>query len=425
MNGPKRRVLQSCGVILVVSFLLGLAINSLRGERDSADIDEDDRAYHRLAVNLIETGAFGAPGDYAGRAPAYPYFLSIAYRLGSPEDISGRVAQSLLSAINVMLAFLIARFLAGNRAGWIAAAFVLCDSFWWRMQFNLMTENLQGMLLAGSMLALLHAWKNEGLRGTVTTIAAGCLFALSQLAKPNMLPFPLVVAALWPTVPTINRRRAFLRATVFLVTATLIWSPWWLRNYRYFDRFVPFTTGSGHVFFGAHCPANPFLGEWNREGSVMNDPDVVRQCNRLSPKDRELFLDDAQWKAGWKEINRKGWGALTKHEVFKFLRFWSPSTFFSGEEGTWHRWLKYCCISLNCLVLAGFLGSILRRRFENWLCLAFVGSALVTCLIFWGSIRFRYPLAPIICAFSGAYFAEVFSRRFRANGTVKEFGTNR
>ena len=145
--------------VLLVSFLLGLGINWLWGPHL---LSGDEPDYQRLADQFARTGAYGWPGFQAVRAPLYPVLLGLVYRGLGPDPWGGRILQSVLGALMVLCTFLIARRLAGPRAGLLASSFMVLDSYWWLNQVELMQENLLAVLLGVSFLLIWAAVEPRG-----------------------------------------------------------------------------------------------------------------------------------------------------------------------------------------------------------------------------------------------------------------------
>ena len=80
-----------------------------------------DPGYHDEWARAI------ASGDWIGkeaffRAPLYPYFLGVIYRLFGPDYLTPRIIQAVLGSISCVLLYLITRRLFGERAALLAGA---------------------------------------------------------------------------------------------------------------------------------------------------------------------------------------------------------------------------------------------------------------------------------------------------------------
>lgn len=392
-------------MLMVVALALGGLINLARGPRP---LRGDEPSYHRLAVRLLQTGTYGRPRRRAYRAPLYPVTLAGVYALCGPRPWAGRLFASVLGAGMVVLAFLLGRRLGGHRAGLLAGALLMTNSYWWRHQFVLMQENLLAVTIGCAALALL--WSMQGDRGRRLTGAgaAGLLFGLGLLAKPLLAPVLGLVWVLAVCVGRSRRREVSMGVGLFFGAALLVLLPWTLRNRHVLGRPVPFTTGSGNVFYGSHCPSNPFRGMWVSPRKPAMPPEELESIE--DPARAELALDAARWAAGLRELRRRPPVQVAIHAAAKVLRFWSPSTFFGTRDNPRLLPAKAILILINAAVLGSFLLSLRMRRLHAWMPGLLVAGAMVTVIIFWGTIRFRYPLSPLIYAYAACFLLRGWDR---------------
>lgn len=400
----------------MVALCIGLVINLVHGSREVADLAGDEPDYYRLAARLAESQHYGLPGKLAFRAPGYPAVLATVFVATGPGVVPARVLQSVLAAAMVVLSFLIARALAGPIAGWLAAGFLMVDSYWWLNQWSLLQENTAGLLFGALYLYTLrrglgpsgpaapHDRPASPARAEVLSsreaAVAGVLCGLGLLVKPTLLPLLVVVPA---AALLVSRRGPVCRAAfVFSMAAAITVAPWTLRNAAVFDAFVPLTTGAGRVFHGAHCEATAVSpGGWFPIADV-----ALADSAGWSPPAREVVRDHLRWQAGWTYLRSQSAGEVGSLVVAKWARLASPSTFFSADSAG-ARVAKGALLLVNALVLLGAFLWVIRRR-RGWAPAALLfASTLVTVTIFWGSIRFRYPLQPVIAALSAAWWVHV------------------
>ena len=389
-------ILLTC--VFLIALAVGLGINLLAGPQE---LTGDEPEYHSLALQVAQTGTYGTPGGQASRAPLYPFLLGAAYRVFGASPLTGRVLQSVLAAFMVLLTFMIACRFGGLWAGVLSAVLLMVDSYWWLMQYELLQENLLGVLLTGAVLAGLMAIEQRHVRAMLWASLAGLLVGLSLLTKPLIIPLlPLLLVVPLLAKPG-ERGRAMALVAICFAASVIAVVPWSVRNYRVFGRFVPICTGSGIVFHGAHCSQNVFRGGWTSK-CELGPEELERLGSAVSAQQKEVLLDRLHLAAGIKEALRRPVWELLIHFVAKGLRFWSPSTFF-GADTLPLVIAKVGLILLNCAVLASFLMAICTGKMHGWIAGLSVGAAMLTALVFWGAIRFRYPLAGVICAYAASY----------------------
>jgi hypothetical protein len=407
----------SLTIIFVTTLVLGLLGNEAFRRNRAEGFILDEEKYFSLAEQLCSTGTFGDPD--ASTAPGYPLYLSTLFAVFEPSRSVGETGQVFLNAVISVLAFQIASNLYNRTTGFVSVFLMLLNSFWWFTNSRLMTEPLQAVLVGYSFLLLVP--KKTGPIGKGRALISGSMFGLSQLVKPTMLPF-IPISILCIGVAPAAFRSTYAHALVlFVVGAFATWCPWWVRNFYVFGTFVPFTTASGQVFYGSHWSGNPFRGEWLTPPPLASDDACSEVNSGLSAlqksRNRELSTDKDKWRRGFEEICRRSWKEIGRHEVYKVLRFWSPSVFF-GRTSALTSIAKVAWIVVNCVILLGFFVSSLQRTRENLLAWALLSSALITTLVFWGTIRFRYPFSAVISVFAAHFVVTTWYRLRR--GAITE-----
>jgi 4-amino-4-deoxy-L-arabinose transferase-like glycosyltransferase len=179
----------------------------------------------------IDVSQLDIPTDPRGvltsfRAPLYPGFLAIIYRLTDNADrfFAARLVQATIGATLAPVTYWIARQLSVSRrlsraAGLIAACWPLLVL----LPLGLATEDLFIPLLAGGVLLLLRAADHESQAGY---LAAGILLGLASLTRSVIVGFPVMVA-IWLWWRQRHRPAVWLLLPVLLLTV-----PWAIRNSR-------------------------------------------------------------------------------------------------------------------------------------------------------------------------------------------------
>lgn len=407
---PRFRIVS---MVFLAALLVGLAINAIEGRRSVSDLGGDEPDYYSLARNLADTGHYGLPDKLDYRAPGYPALLSLALKLGGASVTTGRMLQSILAALMVALAFVLGALLAGVPAGFLSAGMVMVETYWWEHQWLLLQENQLGVIAA--LFAIL-LWRlerpAEGSAFIGLACGAGAVLGLSFLTKPLILPL-LGLGWLIPLCARPGRRaRAAAAVAIVSLVSLLVVLPWSIRNRAVLGQPVFLTTGTGRVFLGAHSAeiyATPRL--WG--GWVPVDETSIREqlpSSTMTPGAQEVMLDRLRWRRGLAEIRAQPLGRTILLFLAKGLHTFSPSTFFPAR-GAWQVAIKAALWLINGAILAGFLLSMAKRRPGWWIGAVLMGSLLVTTVTFWGSIRLRYPLQPVIAAFSAAWWMTWRRRR--------------
>jgi 4-amino-4-deoxy-L-arabinose transferase-like glycosyltransferase len=242
--------------IAAAGFLLRFAVVQWVPTQPTSDF----WSYYHRGLNLAAHGSYEAiPGRVdASYPPLYPLLLAAAF-LPAPAHTLGaaKLVNCLLGAAAIAVAGLLARRLAGNRAGLLAAGILALLPRALLLPCLVASENLFSPLL------LLYVWivvEGGTSRGTMRLAAlAGLVVALAALTRS----VAYYAFALWPIAAVAGRRR--LRAVLgqmllLLAVQHAVMLPWALRNRAQLGRFTFLSTGGGYGLFLGNNPNA--TGDW-------------------------------------------------------------------------------------------------------------------------------------------------------------------
>jgi len=222
----------------------------------------DFEDYRRLAVSIVEGEGYAYHGQPTAYRPVgYPLFLAGVFWLSGSSEMAAKLAQVLLGVLTVYLTYHLGAQVfqpkTGEIAGWITAgmpSLIVYTSL-------LASENLALPLFLLSMLAFISFLKTGKY---YYAFAAGLFCGLTTLVRTEVLLLPLA----WVGYLAIRRyglSTIARTALALIVSMTLALTPWILRNYFVFGRFVPATSNGGLLLLAAF---NEFTGdpEQNVEG---------------------------------------------------------------------------------------------------------------------------------------------------------------
>ncbi|HET6462464.1 MAG TPA: glycosyltransferase family 39 protein [Candidatus Krumholzibacteria bacterium] len=378
----------------------------------SAATKGDETDYHAIANHLAAGRGFVSTEETptARRPPAYPVFLSLLYRVSGANPAAGRVAQIILGVVVVWLTVRVTRVWFDERAavwaGWLAAL----NPFLIFVSGYLLTENLYLVFLLGAM--VLAATPSIFCRSALVRAAlAGALLALAALARPSGLPmleWMLAAALLFGAAPwRLRLTRVALAAVVF----GIVMLPWLARNARVVGAPV-LTTHGGMTFYQGNNEKVATTPQWRGGVAPL---EVLPEHDRLTAMS-ELERDRAAWQLG-REYLQSHPGEVPSLVFWKLVRCWrlKSDMGLSGIRSGW--WFNnrsllgkaaaqldvgmiYAVVALPLF----FLGLWFTRR--RWRELLFgYGAVLVhtaVAVVFFGSLRTRIPVEPMICVFAAA-----------------------
>lgn len=386
----------------------------------------DEADYHMLAAHIAGGEGFtNNEGQPTGaRPPGYPAFLSVLYRVAGPDPVVARVTQVALGVVIVLLTFALARRHFGEAVGLVAAAFVTFNPFLIFISGYGLSENLYVVLLLAALLVMPRPAGDD--LPPSRWVFGAVVLGLAALTRPSGLPMAawiafggLVAATVdWPT------RLGQFAIVVLVVLATLL--PWSFRNQTMFGEWVGLTTHGGITFYQGN---NRKVVDVPHYRGGVAPLAALPHIEEISSMD-EAARDAASYSYGV-EFLRENPELVPRLTWWKFKRFWrlESDMGLSGIRSGW--WfgtdtplgrvaagfdagLVYAAVAFP-LMLAGLF--LTRRR---WRGLMFLYGIIVVhtaiALVFFGSIRGRIPIEPVIAVFAAAALVYPFQRRRGGGG---------
>jgi 4-amino-4-deoxy-L-arabinose transferase-like glycosyltransferase len=235
----RRRALWIIALVAVVH--AALFIVYLRPDWQVAWTDQE--GYKRLGAVLAETGTFTRYPDYVTfvpeviRTPGYPVFVAAVYRLfGVGNDVAVTVAQAFVFASICLLAYAIARRVASERVGVVAAAMTALFSPLPHFAALVLTELWTTFVATAAMLMCVRAVQRKRL---FDFAAAGVLLSAATLVRPAFVLLPFFLAIGVPLLVRAERHARALRGwAVLALAASLTLLPWFAYNYVHLGQFT-------------------------------------------------------------------------------------------------------------------------------------------------------------------------------------------
>jgi 4-amino-4-deoxy-L-arabinose transferase-like glycosyltransferase len=417
-------------IISAVAFLLRLIhLLQLRHNDPLFLSPQMDSLYHHQWALAIAAGREFIH-DAFFRAPLYPYFLGLLYKLFGANLMTVRIIQALIGSASCGLVYLLARNLAPklqalnpkpqvpNRDSGLHSSF-------FTLQSSDAVPRVAGLVMAAYPLAI---WFDgelllEGfltflpLLGFVLLLRSrdtdrqwwlpGLVFGLAAIARPNVLAF-LAVLPVWLLIE--YRRGAWKRLAQVWGLAALVILPVTIRNYVVSREFVPIAWQAGTNFYIGNSPESDGVtaivpgtrASWwggyddvkrlaeQAAGRPLKGAEIDRYWlgkglefwrkhpgKALGLLARKTFL----WFAGYEVGNDRDLYAVKRYSFINYLLFNS-------------KFLKFPFGILLPLALAGVW--LARRQWRRFLPLhLFVGAYSLSFIAFFVTSRYRMPMIPI------------------------------
>jgi 4-amino-4-deoxy-L-arabinose transferase-like glycosyltransferase len=383
----------------------------------------DSTTYDTIAWNLARGMGFQLGADTglyptAFVPPALPWALSLLYRATGHSFFAAVMLMCFFGALVPPLLRLLGRTMfgpaVGTWAGWLAAVHPVLIFF----SGYVMTESLFSVALLLALLASV-AWIKQPRAGRA--FWSGVLWGAASLTRPTALPLALIVA-IWGWGPLGlalapgERRR---QVSMLLLGLVLSVAPWTIRNAASLHAFVPITTGGGRSLLDSNNPV-VWDDDDKRGGAIAvltTEPWATRfrglsevELDRRSRTEALAFLRSrvAEWP---------------RNALAKFARFWRW-TALTPSTGTWSSDATSLASRLQRLdpllpwsilffplavwgLVRTFRGT--RRHFQ-FLPLWVIAAATLGTLVYWGSLRLRVPIEPLVTLYAATGAADIVRR---------------
>lgn len=330
---------------------VGAAIPALLG---TITVTDYETFYRPVGESIARGDGLRLPGG----EPA------VRYPPGFPLLVATQLPPRLLNALamtgSAVLLFLIARGMAGERAGWIAAALWALYPPNWALLAAPFSEP------SFSFLLYLALWLHGRDRGWSTGLALG----LAMLIRPIAILLPLVF---------LTRRQALPILAACLLTIL----PWEIWAYQQTGRWIPLaTSGAETLLDGLMLASNDRKGY---RGPVAL-PDAARQVSLeveaharelQSPPDVAAFL------------LRQDPAGVTQLMAVKALRTW-----YATDSGR----LEILLLALQAVIVALAAASWRRARRPDWRLLAVIVYFWAMTVAAYSMLRYMLPAMGLVLA---------------------------
>jgi len=391
----------------------------------------DPAEYHAVAWNLARGAGFslnasdGGPHPTAFVPPVVPWLVSLLYGIVGPDYFAAVLLQCAIGACVPLLTAALGASMFGASIGQVAAVLVAIDPLLVFFSGYLLTETtFTAALLAA--LAVTAEWVKTPRPGRA--FGAGLLWGVAALTRPTALLLPLVVA-LWAWVPlglTVAPRDRVRQVALLLAGLAIVVAPWAVRNTLVLGRFVPVKTGSGRALLDSNNEV--VWGEPRLRGGAIGMYDREPWASQLRGLS-ETEVDDQATAMAWAFLAPRvsEWPAMAAAKLGRMWRLRGEA----ATTGTWQRsgsaldrvarsvdpFLPWFALTLP-FAIWGWVRTLRgpRRWFQALPAIAVVYFSAIT-VVFWGALRMRVPVEPLVLLLAAAGIEDARRRlRVRVSG---------
>ncbi len=369
----------------------------------------------RIARALATGQGFSNPfhcvtGPTAWEAPLYPYIVAGVFKIaGVYSHLSAFLLltlNSFFSALTAVPIYLIARKVFGPRVakwcGWTWA--LLPYTMYWAIRWVWETS-LTALLLTTAVWLAMEVADAPRERVWKMWLWFGALWGVIALANPSCLSF-LPFAGGWACYHSLRQRKPwFLPATAAALIFFALITPWEIRNYRVFHKFIPIRGNAGAELrmgnapdaqgiwmYWLHPTQDPLqFGRYRQMGEVayvaMRRGEAVDFMRANPGQTAGLWLKKAiYYWAGVPRLSNIPWLAQTKNSLF---------------------------LASSVLAWWGLFLVVFRRRRAAFLFASLLIIYPLTYYVVFPHARYRHPIEPIMLILGVYLISETSTMRER------------
>lgn len=372
--------------------------------------NNDDVKFIRSAWTLVNTGQYiyHNPGiSTVFMMPGLPYSLAFFMLLfGKFGGITAyRVFQSVIQTGSIYLVFLIGRKIFDSRVGISAViinAFYISD-YW--VSNLILTESLFKFFVLLLVYFSIYAIEEKN---TKFYICGGIVLALATYFRPTIAIFPIIILIMW-ILKKYSIKEMFKYGMIVFGIICLIMSPWWIRNYNVFHKFIPLTLSTG----------NPML-----QGTYIFYDQSTKITDGLNYNQFEYTGKEYQENEADIEVAKYRLKNLVPKHPIEFLLWYTVGKFFY-EIRMPFLWIQFLGVPFvisflwhYLIIVFGVIGIVnfysdKNRNKIGTLAVLMIIYFIVVYLPFYAFDRYFYPAMPYLIIFAASGFLNIKDRKFK------------
>ena len=406
--------------LLIIFFILLCTVTSLYyGDSlllgSFSSFDNDDVKYLRSAETLIETGKLTYKDVNKSTVfimPGIVFFLTPFVRLFGMEGATVfiRISQAIIQGITLYLIFKIYLKLFNHKValiGLILNIIYLPNIY---ITTVILTETLFIFFLVSCIYFLIQAVNTKNKK---TYFIAGVFWALATMFRASIALLPVVVFFVW-LMHKYAIKEMISFAIIALIPFLILFTPWWIRNYIQFDRFIPFTLSSG----------NPML-----QGVFINNNVDYELIAKLNDENLVYTNDEINNDIVERKMASKVFEYYLKNDTENYIKWFLFGKTVNNVKSPYYGELygiKFETVRIVHLILVilSIIGMLKAKSKEKYLIIGLWIYFIVIHIPFLSYVRYLYPIMPLIipmvgcCLNVGASITRPYSRGRRPRRPV-------
>jgi len=343
---------------------------------------DDEYEYFKMVKNFLSgKGIIVGEALKSFRPPLYPLFLSLFYGFGC-SLIAIRIIQAIISSFTVLLIYITGKKIFDEKVGFISAIISVIYPFFIFYTGFFLTETLFIFLIVVTIYFYILTLKSDKYK-IKYLIQCGIYTGLGSLCRPTMEPFFLIFLLFLLMAKEefkVKIKKVLITSLFFILTL----SPWIIRNYVIFKKFIPATTMGGWVFWEGNNPRS--------EGGPCSY--FPKDILKMEETKRNNYLYSLAIEEIKKNPKRFVWLLYNK-----FKRFWNVIPNASQFQRALYKIISV--LSFGLLLPFFIIGFFLSLKKKIGLIIhALIIYFTIFHMIFLASIRYRVGIEPFYIIFA-------------------------
>ncbi|MDU5110196.1 MAG: glycosyltransferase family 39 protein [Clostridium sp.] len=376
--------------IIALVYVLKLGDSTLLGSLEK--FDNDDVKYIRSAWNfacnkIISYESVTEPTVYI--MPGLTVVLSWFVNLFGKFDavIAFRVFQVIIQCASLYMVFLIGRKLFNSKVAIIACLINSLYIVEYYVPSLILMETIFKFLLLLLLYLSIYAIERKSMR---LYVLAAIVWSLACLFRPTIAAYPAIILLIWILRKEYKLKDMVKYASIVLVIFCIIMAPWWIRNYKLFNTFIPFTASSGNPFlqgtFVHYDKSNGFGVPYEKGANSIesNENEIKAGIERLKIYGKKEPIKYIYW-----------------YTLGKTFYFWRAPFYWQGILG-----FVLALVQHIFIIVSSILGLRLCNKKKQWninitMILGTIVLFNLVYLPYFTFERYSYPLMSLLSIFSG------------------------
>ncbi len=315
----------SFSILLIIYIILNVIVFAYLGYDYS--INSDDLSYINSGITFYETGKITMHGVVSAQImPGLTFliaFFCLAFGTGTAMLIALKIFYMLMAILTMIVLYKTARIFANKYISTFICLFLLAPDYLWMS--NLILTETPFMLLL--LLLIYHSIKfiKENKNSDYILIIIYyiiCLFIRPTIA---LLPIILIICLL---IKKYNYKDLMKKTVIAAIAVLTCLTPWIIRNYQVFDKFIPLTYGMGNplllgTYQGVGYPSDDKLDYKTNVDDVMSD-EIRRILSSDYPRDEYKVYYLLEYDRIKAEYRMQYWWDNDKISMLKSYLLYKP-----------------------------------------------------------------------------------------------------